>query len=53
MTRINAGIPAAMLTGKHLLAEHREIKRIPNEVRKAITEEKLNQPFRVFPLNSG
>lgn len=57
MTRINAGIPAAMLTGKHLLAEHREIKRIPNEVRKAITEEKLNQALQGVPsefrLGSG
>ena len=30
MTRINVGIPPAELTGKHLIAEHREIKRIPN-----------------------
>lgn len=32
MTRINAGIPPAELSDKHLLAEHREIKRIPNMV---------------------
>lgn len=32
MTRINCGIPPAELTDKHLLAEHREIKRIPNTV---------------------
>ena len=30
MTRINAGIKPAELTDKHLLAEAREIKRIPN-----------------------
>ena len=30
MTRINVAIPPAELTNKHLLAEHREIKRIPN-----------------------
>ncbi len=30
MTRINFGIPPKQLTDKHLLAEHREIKRIPN-----------------------
>ena len=30
MTRINAGIPVQSLSGKHLIAEHREIKRIPN-----------------------
>lgn len=33
MTRINVGIPPAELTDKHLLAEHREIKRIPNMVK--------------------
>lgn len=33
MTRINAGIPPAELSDKHLLAEHREIKRIPNMVK--------------------
>lgn len=34
MTRINAGIPPQKLSNKHLLAEHREIKRIPNVVAK-------------------
>ena len=34
MTRINAGIPPAELTDKHLIAEHREIKRIPNCIAK-------------------
>lgn len=34
MTRINAGIPPAELTDKHLIAEHREIKRIPNVISK-------------------
>jgi hypothetical protein len=33
MTRINCGIPPADLTDKHLLAEHREIKRIPNTIK--------------------
>ena len=32
MTRINVGILPQELTDKHLLAEHREIKRIPNIV---------------------
>ena len=32
MTRINAGIPPKELSDKHLLAEHREIKRIPNMI---------------------
>ena len=34
MTRINCGIPPDQLSDKHLLAEHREIKRIPNAVRR-------------------
>jgi len=34
MTRINIGVPPQELTGKHLIAEHRELKRIPNAVRK-------------------
>ena len=34
MTRINVGIPPSELTDKHLLAEHREIKRIPNCIAK-------------------
>jgi hypothetical protein len=29
LTRINAGIPPKVLTDQHLLAEHREIKRLP------------------------
>ena len=32
MTRINVGIPPKQLTDKHLIAEHRELKRIPNVV---------------------
>ena len=34
MTRINVGIHPSELTDKHLLAEHREIKRIPNCIAK-------------------
>lgn len=33
MTRINVGICPSTLSSKHLLAEHREIKRIPNMVK--------------------
>jgi len=33
MTRINVGYPVKKLTNKHLLAEHREIKRIPNMIK--------------------
>jgi len=34
MSRINAGIPPKELTDRHLIAEHREIKRIPNLIKK-------------------
>jgi deoxyribonuclease (pyrimidine dimer) len=34
MTRINCGVKPAELTNKHLLAEAREIKRIPNLIKK-------------------
>lgn|ERR1035437_6166256 len=33
MTRINVGILPSELNDKHLIAEHREIKRIPNSVK--------------------
>mgnify|MGYP002635985690 CR=1 FL=1 len=33
MTRINCGIPPKELIDSHLIAEHREIKRIPNAVK--------------------
>lgn len=32
MTRINCGVRASELNRQHLLAEHREIKRIPNQI---------------------
>lgn len=34
MTRINIGVPPKTLTNQHLMAEHREMKRIPNVVGK-------------------
>ena len=34
MTRVNIGIPPADLVNQHLIAEHREIKRIPNCIAK-------------------
>jgi hypothetical protein len=51
MTRINCGIPPAELTDKHLLAEHREIVRIPNCVAKGRYSLK-NQP-QEFKLGTG
>jgi len=51
MTRINAGIPPERLKDRHLLAEHREIKRIPNLVRQG-RYNIANQPDR-FCLGPG
>jgi deoxyribonuclease (pyrimidine dimer) len=51
MTRINCGIPVANLSGKHLLAEHREIKRVPNAIRNGKFNMK-NQPVE-FKLGTG
>lgn len=51
MTRINCGIPPAELTNEHLLAEHREIKRVPNCISKGKFNLK-NQP-KEFTLNTG
>ena len=51
MTRINVGILPKELSNKHLIAEHREIKRIPN----CISKGKYNmdgQPDR-FKLGIG
>ena len=36
MTRINSAIPVCCLTDEHLLAEHREIKRLPYCLRRAL-----------------
>lgn len=51
MTRINVAIPVVELSNKHLIAEHREIKRIPN----CISKGKFNmkgQP-KEFTLGTG
>lgn len=51
MTRINVGIPPSELTTKHLIAEHREIVRIPNCVSKGKFNLK-DQPS-IFTLGKG
>lgn len=51
MTRINTGVPPTKLTDKHLIAEHREIKRIPNLISKGKYNMK-GQPSR-FTLGIG
>ncbi len=56
MTRINCGIPPAELTDKHLLAEHREIKRIPNHFAKhweKICKAGIRDLPKVFCLGKG
>jgi len=51
MTRINAGIDPASLHRQHLLAEHREIKRIPNMV--ASGKAKIEGIPKNFTLGKG
>jgi deoxyribonuclease (pyrimidine dimer) len=51
MTRINAGIPPADLHDKHLLAEHREIKRIPNQISRG--KYRLENIPEQFKLGAG
>lgn len=51
MTRINAFIEPADLWDKHLLAEHREIVRIPNQVKKNKLSN-IGQPEN-FTLGTG
>ena len=51
MTRINVGIDPSELNMKMLMAEHREIKRIPNCVKKGRFS-MVGQPIE-FTLNTG
>ncbi len=52
MTRINAGIHPKKLSDKHLLAEHREIKRIPNHLKK-FGDRCLSNAPTLFKLGKG
>jgi len=51
MTRINSGISPRELTQEHLIAEHREIKRVPNCIAKGKYDLK-GQP-KEFTLGTG
>ena len=51
MTRINVAIPPEKLTYRHLLAEHREIKRIPNLIKSG--RYNLNSIKPLFSLGTG
>ena len=56
MTRINIGIPPANLTDQHLLAELRELPRIPNKVKKYLKENRLDLLQNIpeqFTLGTG
>lgn len=60
MTRINVSIPVKNLTDEHLLAEHREIKRLPSMYKKkdvskmvVISEFKLGTGHVLFFLDKG
>lgn len=54
MTRINSSINVKLLTDEHLLAEHREIKRLPGVYKKRIESGKslLDLP-KEFTLGTG
>lgn len=52
MTRINVAILPSELTGKHLIAEHREIKRIPNNILNGISVLDGKYPTK-FVLGTG
>lgn len=53
MTRINSAIPVRHLTDEHLLAEHREIKRLPDAFRKALRSGALKRIPEKFCLGTG
>lgn len=53
MTRINSSIPVKNLTDEHLLAEHREIKRLPYFLSKAIQSGSINNIPEKFTLGKG
>jgi len=53
MTRINLHVKPSSLTDQHLLAEHREITRIPNAVKKYSLDKVLSRSHDDFKLGSG
>lgn len=53
MTRINSAIPPKYLTDEHLLAEHREIKRLPYNLQQAIKSGSINNIPNEFTLGKG
>lgn len=53
MTRINVGIPVECLSNEHLLAEHREIKRITDFFEKRLKINKFDDIPETFTLGNG
>lgn len=53
MTRINFGIDPKYLTDEHLLAEHREIKRITSVYKTALKNNNMNKIPKNFSLSKG
>lgn len=53
MTRINSAIPVKKLTDEHLLAEHREIKRLPDNFLKALQTNAFKKIPQKFCLGTG
>lgn len=53
MTRINSSIPVDHLTDEHLLAEHREIKRLPYCLKRAISSGSIKNLPSKFCLGKG
>jgi len=53
MTRVNSAIPVKCLTDEMLLAEHREIKRLPSVLSKAIKCNSINKVPNKFCLGAG
>ena len=53
MTRINSAIPVQLLSDEHLLAEHREIKRLPACVKKSKKSGSINNIPEKFVLGKG
>ena len=53
MTRINSAIPVRLLSDEHLLAEHREIKRLPACVCKSKKSGSINTIPEKFVLGKG
>lgn len=51
MTRINVAVPPKELTTRHLIAEHREIKRIPNTITSG--RAKIKDIPKQFTLGQG